>query len=229
MNRYYSLEQTADGADVLIFGDITSMPYLDSDVSSYGLVRELMAIDADLINVRINSYGGEVSEGLAIYNTLKQHNAEVHTYCDGMACSIASVIFMAGAERVMADASLLMLHNPWTIVSGNADELRQEADTLDVIREASIAAYGVSGQSKDDIRAMLDTETWLPAESALSLNFATRIDAQSDGGVSQSVKRALIRRLTAKAAEPPRMAGEQKTMLQMFSQIGGKNEKLRYC
>ena len=109
--KYYSLVQENNEATINIYGDITSWEWYPGDVSSYTLSKHLETIEADTINVYINSYGGEVAEGLAIYNSLKRHKAKVKTYCDGFACSIASVIFMAGDERIMSTASLLMIHN----------------------------------------------------------------------------------------------------------------------
>lgn len=98
--KYYSLESKNDVADLYIFGDITSWPWLESDVSASGIVNELQSLDAKEINVHINSYGGEVAEGLAIYNTLKNSDMKVTTICDGFACSAASVIFMAGHRNL---------------------------------------------------------------------------------------------------------------------------------
>lgn len=102
--KYYSLESKNDVADLYIFGDITSWPWLESDVSASGIVNELQSLDVKEINVHINSYGGEVAEGLAIYNTLKNSDMKVTTICDGFACSAASVIFMAGDERIINEA-----------------------------------------------------------------------------------------------------------------------------
>ena len=98
--KYYSLESKNDVADLYIFGDITSWPWLESDVSASGIVNELQSLDVKEINVHINSYGGEVAEGLAIYNTLKNSDMKVTTICDGFACSAASVIFMAVVKSV---------------------------------------------------------------------------------------------------------------------------------
>ena len=125
MKKFYQLTQTEREAELHIYGDITSWPWLESDVDAYSLSKELAELDVDKINVYINSYGGEVAEGLAIYNSLKRHKAKIVTVCDGFACSVASVIFMAGDERVMNESSLLMIHNAWTWASGNADELRK--------------------------------------------------------------------------------------------------------
>ena len=103
IKKYYSLvvKEKEKEADIHIYGDIVSWEWFDSDVSSYTLAKEIEGLPEDIekINVFINSYGGEVAEGLAIYNNLRRHKAKVKTYCDGFACSIASVVFMAGDER----------------------------------------------------------------------------------------------------------------------------------
>lgn len=155
--KYYSLESKNDVADLYIFGDITSWPWLESDVSASGIVNELQSLDAKEINVHINSYGGEVAEGLAIYNTLKNSDMKVTTICDGFACSAASVIFMAGDERIINEASLLMIHNAWTYANGNATELRKAAEDLDKITQASVNAYVSRAViSEDEIKNLMD-------------------------------------------------------------------------
>mgnify|MGYP001251297265 FL=1 len=116
--RYYSLYQDVENktADIYIYGDITSWEWLESDVSSYTLSKELQELDENIenINVYISSYGGEVKEGLAIYKALKRHKAKVTTIADGFVCSIASVIYAAGDERIIREIDLLIIHNAWT-------------------------------------------------------------------------------------------------------------------
>jgi ATP-dependent Clp protease protease subunit len=141
LKKYYQLLTENNEANIYIYGDITSWEWLESDVSSYTLSKEIEGLDINTINVYINSYGGEVSEGLAIYNALKRHKATVKTYCDGFACSAASVVFMAGDERIMSNASLLFIHNAWNYAAGNANQLRKAADDLDTITQASINTY----------------------------------------------------------------------------------------
>ena len=178
MNKYYALETNGSEADVYIFGDITSWEWFDSDVSSYTLSKELNELDTkvETINVHINSYGGEVSEGLAIYNMLRNHNAKVVTYCDGFACSIASVIFMAGEERIMSNASLLMIHNAWMYTAGNADQLRKDADDLEKITQASINAYMQNiNITEEKLKELLDDESWILPSEALEMGLATSI------------------------------------------------------
>ena len=177
MNKYYALTTNDSVADVYIFGDITSWEWLKSDVSSYTLSKEISELkDVSQINVHINSYGGEVAEGLAIYNSLKNHPAKVVTICDGFACSAASVVFMAGDERIMNNASLLMIHNAWMYTAGNADQLRKDADDLDTITQASINAYMERVEiDEDELKELLDNETWILPADALEMGFATSI------------------------------------------------------
>lgn len=193
--KYFAMVQENNEATINIYGDITSWEWYESDVSSYTLSKQLENLDVDKINVYINSYGGEVAEGLAIYNALKRHKAKVTTYCDGFACSISSVIFMAGDERVMSNASLLMIHNAlvsWT--SGNANELRKQADDLDVITQASINAYMESVNiTEEELKNMLDAETWISPQDAIDKGFATSIiNEKNSNKASQSVKSSLV-------------------------------------
>lgn len=194
MNKqYYSLVQENNEATINIYGDITSWEWYPGDVSSYTLSKQLETIEADVIHVYINSYGGEVAEGLAIYNSLKRHKAKIVTHADGFACSIASVIFMAGDERIMSTASLLMIHNAWTYTAGNANELRKQADDLDVITQASVNAYMAEiNISEEELKQLLDDETWLSPQLALDKNFCTSIVNEKDSNkASQSVKKSL--------------------------------------
>jgi len=202
MKKYYSLVQNEDTTDIYIYGDITSYPWDETDVSSYGLAKQLETVKAGTINLYINSYGGEVAEGLAIYNSLKRHSAKVNAYCDGFACSIASVIFMAGDERIMSNASLLMIHNAWNFVMGNSVELRKQADDLDVISQAAFNVYKESINIDDaDLQTLLDAESWLLPEQCLTMGFATSIINDTASTVSQCAKNALIKSVLMETVE----------------------------
>lgn len=192
--RYFSMEQNGNVAELHIYGEITSFPWADGDVSSENLSRQLEKVkNVSAINVYINSYGGEVGEGLAIYNALKRHKAKVKTYCDGFAASIASVIFMAGDERVMNDSSLMMIHNAWSFVEGNAKELRKQADDLDKITQASVVAYKAhSDLTEDEIKALMDAETWILPEEAIEYGFATSIEKTEKKNASQNAKKSIV-------------------------------------
>lgn len=200
MRKYYSLEAKKDKAVVSIYGDITSYPFAESDVSAFNLSKELEKVTAKTIEVYINSYGGEVAEGLAIYNALKRHKAKVKTYVDGFACSIASVIAMAGDERYMYPTSLLMIHNAWTYASGNSADLRKVADDLDIMTSSSIKAYKEHVNiSEEEIKELLDNETWLTADEALEKGFITKIAADTKNNKSnQSARKAVYNMLLNK-------------------------------
>ena len=209
-NKYYALETNGKEADIYIFGDITSWEWFENDVSSYTLSKELQMLDPDIevINVHINSYGGEVAEGLAIYNLLRNHKAKVRTYCDGFACSIASVIFMAGDERIMNNASLLMVHNAWMYTAGNADKLRKDADDLDKITQASIEAYKSRVNiTEEKIKELLDNETWILPSEALEMGFATAIVGETATSKAAASARKTLFNLVKKTkdddSEPP--------------------------
>lgn len=129
------------------------------------------------INIYINSTGGSVFEGTAIYNILKRHPAHKTVYVDGRAASIASVIAMAGDEVIMPRNTLMMVHNPWMYCEGNAKELRKFADDLDVIGETGRNAYLEKAGEKltsEEITALMDAETWLSAERCIELGLADK-------------------------------------------------------
>jgi len=202
--NYFSLEKTKQTATINIYGDITSWAWEElGEVSAVNLSKQLEALgDVDQIDVYINSYGGEVAEGLAIYNALKRHKAKVTTYCDGFACSIASVIFMAGDERIMNESSLLMIHNAWTYAVGNSEELRKQADDLEKITQASVEAYkSHSSLTEKEIKKLMDEETWILPTEALEYGFATTIDKPENKNASQNAFLQLFEMIKAHQAE----------------------------
>lgn len=206
MKRYYQMEVAGNEADIDIYGDITSWPLVDSDVSSANLSAKLADLDVDVINVNINSYGGEVAEGLAIYNALKRHKAKVRTRCDGFACSIASVIFMAGDERIMNEASLLMIHNAFSFAEGDANALRKMADDLDLVTSQSKKIY-LANSNIDEaaLTELMDKETFIDPKDALEMGFATSVVAISTDHPAQSALKTVFQAVSNdedKASKP---------------------------
>lgn len=201
MEGYYAIMKSGSMANIDIYGDIVSDAGwfgCESDCSSYKLVKEIEELEASVIYVNINSYGGEVKEGLAIANALKRHSAKVVTRCDGFACSIASVVFMAGDERVMHGPSLLMVHNAlYSYTSGNANELRKQAEDLDTITAACKQAYLERiNIDEEELTSLMDAETWISAADALSMGFATKIeDYAKDSHPTQSARASISGRL----------------------------------
>ena len=142
-------------AEIFVYGDIGESWY-EETVSAAQFVKELNALDVDAITVRINSMGGSVPDGIAIFNAMKRHKAQVTTVVDGMALSIASLIFMGGDQREMAENAVLMVHAPWTYAAGNAQQLRDMADQLDTWAGAMATSYATEGGMKsDDALALL--------------------------------------------------------------------------
>ena len=178
--------------DLYIYGDVEGDGYdwwtdevIRSETSANTFREELAKYpNVTQINLYINSYGGSVFEGTAIYNQLKRHQAHKTVYIDGFACSIASVIAMAGDEVVMPRNALMMVHNMWMYVQGNAAELRKAADDLDKINQAGREAYLQKAGDKltpEAIAQLEDDETWLTAEECIQYGLADRYaDVEAD-------------------------------------------------
>lgn len=205
----------ATSADLHILGDITRGHWLfgkeESDTDAVDVAKALADLPETCheITVHINSMGGEVAQGVAIYNALKSHGAHVTTVCEGFACSIASVIFMAGDTRIMRDASLLMIHNAWMYASGSSADLRKAADDLETITELSKRAYmscATDKLTREMLDELMDAETWILPEQAVEWGLATEVDGpddddeDDDGMPEQSAMRSLMRRLSEPAA-----------------------------
>ena len=146
-------------------------------LSAKELVSDLKAISAEDITVRINSPGGSVFDGIAIYNALRYHPSNIHVRIEGLAASIASVIAMAGDTVTMAENSLMMIHNPLGWVGGEAEDMRRTADMLDKATDAIALAYsGKSGTPVDDITPLMSKETWMTAKEAQDKGFVDIVD-----------------------------------------------------
>lgn len=137
------------------------------------VLAQLRADPSAAVEVRINSPGGSVSDGLAIFNALKPRKCEMHI--DGIAASIASLIAMAGTRIYAAENALMMIHDPWCGTEGNATALRRTADLLDKHRDAMVGGYARTGLPRPDLIALLAAETWMTADEALHLGFVDEI------------------------------------------------------
>lgn len=186
--RWYRIENKADDpggpVEVFIYDEID--PYWG--VSADSFVRDLAAIDADQITVRINSPGGGVYDGIAILNALRAHPATVTTIVDGLAASAASFIAMAGDEIVVRRNAEIMIHDSWQVCGGNAAELRKTADNLDRLSDNIASMYAArAGGTVEEWRALMQAETWYTADEAVEAGLATRVD---DGAAEESAPAA---------------------------------------
>lgn len=171
--------QAATSAEILIYGDIGESWY-DDTIAAKDFVREVAALDVDAITVRINSFGGSVTDGIAIFNALKRHKATVTTVVDAIAASVASLIAMAGDEIQMAENALMMIHAPWLQwVSGNATSLREYAEMLDTYADAMATSYASRSNDKAAALALLQDgkDHWYTAEQALESKFIDEVIA----------------------------------------------------
>ena len=177
--KFYDFVVSADKrtADLFIFGEITSWRWYDEDVSASSFQKDLESIgQVDTLNIHINSCGGNVFEGIAIFNLIKQYNANKNVYIDGIAGSIASVIAMAGDNIYMSNTSIIMIHNCWTWTSGNAEDLRKTADDMDKVMKALKNAYLAKVNIKEErLQELLDEESYLTADECLEMGFCSEI------------------------------------------------------
>jgi ATP-dependent protease ClpP protease subunit len=157
---------------------------LYDEIGSFGIgakqfIAELKEYKGQHVHLRINSPGGEIVEGSAIYNALSRHQGGLTVHIDALAASMASVIAMSGDPVYMSENALLMIHNPWTLAAGEAKDLRKQADLLDTMKSNLIRAYQKkSGMEEKAIAKLMDEETWLDAVEAVALGF---VDAIEDG------------------------------------------------
>lgn len=145
----------------------------DSGVTAKRISAALRSLDGADVVVNINSPGGDVFEGLAIYNLLREYKGHVTVRVLGVAASAASFIAMAADEIQIARAGFFMIHNAWTALWGNRNDLRETADFLEQIDDTIADIYHVrSGLSMDELKADMDKERWINGRDAIDSGFA---------------------------------------------------------
>ena len=172
---WYRIDASADTAEILIY-DVVGWPFIEAEQ----FVRDLARIDADEITVRINSPGGDVFDGMAIYNALKVHKARIVASVDSLAASMASVIALAGDEVRAHRNAMYMVHEPYMLTMGNQHELRADADDLAKITDNMVDIYaGKSGKDAEAVRELLLANntggTFLKAAEALDFGFVDTV------------------------------------------------------
>lgn len=180
--------QTDSSADLFFYGDIVSetwqSEWYEDDMAPGDVKKFLNQLDGtENINIHINSGGGSVFGGIAIYNMLRRNNAHKTVYVDGLAASIASVIMMAGDEIVMPKNATVMIHKPsasYFFTTKNADDLRKDAESLDTCQEAIMQTYMTKAKvDKEEIEQKVNDETWLTGEEAAEL-FDIKVEEAND-------------------------------------------------
>lgn len=189
------------GAVIEVFDVIGEDYWTGEGVTAKAIAAKLRELDGADVSVYINSPGGDMFEGLAIYNLLREYKGDVTTKAIGMAASAASVIYMAGDKREIGSSAFLMIHNAWTLAAGNRHDFRAMADYLEPF-DAAMAGIYVAGSGKPlaEIVKMLDAETWIQGTDAVEQGFADELLAsdkvlhdttESGASASAQIDRAL--------------------------------------
>lgn len=165
-----------DEAEIWIYDDIGDFMNLGLGLSAKQFVEDLKGLGKlNRLTIHLNSPGGSVYDGLAIYNTLRANQARKTVLIEGMAASIASVIAMAGDEIQMAESSLMMIHQAWGVALGNAGDFEAAAEELRKMDTTIRKAYLRTEKSEDEIQALMEAETWMTSDEAVKYGFADKI------------------------------------------------------
>ena len=174
---FYSIKNAKSSrAEIFIFDEIGFF-----GITAQNFIDDLKEIEAKDIDLRINSPGGAVFEGMAIYNAIKRHPANITVHIEALAASISAVIAMAGDEIRMAENSHLMIHNAFTLSIGNSDELRKDADLLDRIDKTIAQVFAnKSGVSIDEILGLMGETTWFLADEAKEAGLIDIVEGETE-------------------------------------------------
>jgi ATP-dependent Clp protease protease subunit len=178
-------------SDLTIYGEI------GWDATAASFHRALAEQPAGKVTVRLNSPGGSVFDGLAIGSLVRNHG-KVIAVVDGLAASAASIIFIAASRRVMAPGTMLMIHNPWSMVGGTSNDMRKEAEVLDTIAGEMAKLYADASGGKltaKEAEKLMDAETWLTAEQAVEIGLADAIEGKAKAYASIDKSRHAYRNI----------------------------------
>lgn len=178
MSKFWNMYVKNDIGQIDLYGEISDVTWWGDEVTPAQFKADLGDLgDVANLDIHINSGGGDVFAGFTIYNILARHKAHKTVYIDGLAASIASLIAMAGDEIKMPANSMMMIHNAWAAIAGNAQELRDMADELEKVDGLLRNTYvSKTGLDEAEIADMMANETWFTAEEALEKGFATEVE-----------------------------------------------------
>lgn len=201
--KFWNWVKNESGRTLYFDGYIAQDSWYDDDITPKNFKNELISSEGDIV-VWLNSPGGDVFAASQIYNMLKEYNGKVTVKIDGIAASAASVIAMAGEEILMSPVAMMMIHNPATVIFGEASDFQSGIDMLSEVKESIINAYEKkTALPRNKISKMMDAETWFSAQKAVELGFADKIlyeenaEEVSDGFIFDkvTVTNALIRKI----------------------------------
>lgn len=200
--KFWNWVKNEEGRTLYFDGYIAQDSWFDDDITPKQFKSELTNSEGDIV-VWLNSPGGDVFAASQIYNMLKEYNGKVTVKIDGIAASAASVIAMAGSEILMSPVAMMMIHNPATVIFGEASDLQSGIDMLSEVKESIINAYEQkTSLPRNKISKMMDAETWFSAQKAVELGFADKVlyedsEEVTDGFIFDkvTVTNALIRKI----------------------------------
>lgn len=200
--KFWNWVKNEEGRTLYFDGYIAQDSWFDDDITPKQFKSELTNSEGDIV-VWLNSPGGDVFAASQIYNMLKEYNGKVTVKIDGIAASAASVIAMAGSEILMSPVAMMMIHNPATVIYGEASDLQSGIDMLSEVKESIINAYEQkTSLPRNKISKMMDAETWFSAQKAVELGFADKVlyedsEEVTDGFIFDkvTVTNALIRKI----------------------------------
>lgn len=214
--KFWNWVKNESGRTLYFDGYIAQDSWYDDDITPKNFKNELISSEGDIV-VWLNSPGGDVFAASQIYNMLKEYNGKVTVKIDGIAASAASVIAMAGEEILMSPVAMIMIHNPATVIFGEASDFQSGIDMLSEVKESIINAYEKkTALPRNKISKMMDAETWFSAQKAVELGFADKIlyeenaEEVSDGFIFDkvTVTNALMRKIPkAKETQPVKSTG----------------------
>lgn len=173
---YRIVSRGTDAAEVYLYGMIGA-DFFGDGISAKQFADDLKKLaNVKTINVRINSEGGDVFAGKAMYSLLTDHKARIVVNIDGLAASAASYIAMAGDEIVISEGAFVMIHNAWTIAMGSADEFRRTADLLETVNGTIRETYVARTKQTDaKVKKWMNDETWFTGKEAVANGFADKL------------------------------------------------------
>lgn len=181
------IKKNESSGELQLYGEIADSTWWGDEVTPKDFKADLDSLgNISTLDVYINSPGGDVFAGQAIYSMLKRCKAQINVYVDGLAASAASLVAMAGDKIIMPENAMMMIHNAWTIVQGNANDLRKQAEAMDKVDASIKTAYlsKAPDLTQDKISEMMDAETWLSAQDAVDLGLADEIEDAKDYAAS---------------------------------------------
>ena len=200
--KFWNWVKNEEGRTLYFDGYIAQDSWFDDDITPKQFKSELTNSEGDIV-VWLNSPGGDVFAASQIYNMLKEYDGKVTVKIDGIAASAASVIAMAGSEILMSPVAMMMIHNPATVIFGEASDLQSGIDMLSEVKESIINAYEQkTSLPRNKISKMMDAETWFSAQKAVELGFADKVlyedsEEVTDGFIFDkvTVTNALMRKI----------------------------------